>query len=103
MPDSRDTCGRKPYPEIKIADLKIFEEFWGGGGRGAQTCRHSVAQFELASSVITQNDSWYGTISNSLKNDGLTENARQKRLDMHMTIGQIVWGILNVQFGKNAW
>ena len=32
MPDSRDTCGRKPYPEIKIADLKIFEEFWGGGG-----------------------------------------------------------------------
>ena len=59
--------------------------------------------FELASSVITQNGSWYGTISNSLKTDGLTENARQKTLGMHMTIGQIALGILNVQFGKNAW
>ena len=96
MPDSPDTCGRKPYPEIKIVGVG-----WGGGG--AQMCRHSVVQFELASSVITQNVSWYGTISNSLKTDGLTEYARQKRLDMHMTIGQIVWGILNVQFGKNAW
>ena len=38
MPDSPETCGRKPYPEIKIADLKISEEMqgvgWGGGGGG---------------------------------------------------------------------
>ena len=26
MPDSPETCGRKPYPEIKIADLKISKE-----------------------------------------------------------------------------
>ena len=26
MPDSPDTCGRKPYPEIKIVGV------WGGGG-----------------------------------------------------------------------
>lgn len=59
MPDSPETCGRKPYPEIKIADLKISEEMQGVGLGlglgGAQMCRHSVVQFELASSVITQN------------------------------------------------
>ena len=62
--------------------------------------------FELAGGVIMQNDSWYATISNSMKTDGLTENARQKRRDKHMTIGQIVWGILNVDqraIWKNAW
>ena len=47
MPDSRDTCGRKPYPEIKIADLKIFEEFWGGGGE-----RRRVVTVSLSSSSL---------------------------------------------------
>ena len=44
MPDSPDTCGRKPYPEIKIVG--------GGGGGGGGELRCVVTVSFSSSSLV---------------------------------------------------
>ena len=69
---------------------------WIGPQMGRQCCCYSSSLAALLRETIFDIRRF-----RIIEKRRFAENARQKRRDMNMTIGQIVWGILNVQFGTD--